>query len=487
MENTENKIPTIAIVGRPNVGKSTIFNRLTGKWQSIVEDRPGITRDRLYGQIQVYGHILNLMDTGGLNLSPKDKLEKKMSIQATRGIEEADLILFVMDGRDGVTPMDEEWIHRTRKINKPKLFIVNKIDNSKLEKRVHQFHELGIDPIVAMSAEKKKNFLDLGKAILEILNLPIQKKYLSIEKNPHKVHTLVGPYKPDKPKKKKQEELSEEEIEKQIQDSIQKDFKIAIIGRPNVGKSTLLNAILDEDRSIVDDTPGTTRDPIHSYLQVNGKPYCLIDTAGIRKRAKTKERVEKFSVVASLKEIDQADLVLLLIDGEVGPTEQDAHVAGYAYEKQKAMIIIVNKWDLGTEKYTREFFEGRMELKMNFLKIFPVLYISAKTKKNLKKIFPVIEQIREQYEYKVKTSHLNDAFKEIVDHHPLPTYKGQNIKMFYVTQGGVKPPTFIVFCNQPKHVHFSYKRYLQNAIREMFGLDNIPIRIVFKQRKSIYK
>lgn len=440
----------IAIVGRPNVGKSTLFNRLTKHWSAIVEDRPGITRDRLYGEFKISGHEVVLMDTGGLQVETDTVVEKKMSEQAWQGIEDADFILFVLDGRAGVTPLDRDWIQKVRKLKKPKLFVVNKLDEPKLDEKLQEFYELGVHPLIPLSAEKQRNFSGLHEELLNGLGLePIDESENSLDV---------------------------------IEESNHTDFSICIAGRPNVGKSTLLNAFLDEERCIVDDVPGTTRDPIHSFVSYQDKTYKFIDTAGIRKRARTKERVEKFSVVQSLKVIDQADLSLLLIDGNVGPTEQDAHVAGYAFEKGKAIILVVNKWDEGKDKYTREEFEERLEFKMNYLNYCPVLYVSAKTGKNLDKIFKAIEFVREQYERKISTAQLNRAFEELIENHPLPVYKGQQIKMYYATQVSQKPPTFAVFCNYPKEVHFSYKRYLINSLRDRFDFQNVPVRVLFKKR-----
>jgi GTP-binding protein len=435
-------MPTIAIVGRPNVGKSTLFNRLTGKWKSIVEDLPGITRDRLYGIYTVFGRQFRLMDTGGLTLDEAGPLERKMAAQAMKGIESADLIIFIMDGRAGLNPLDLEWIKRLRKVQTPKIFLVNKLDDPTLDGHLNDFLELGLDPLLPISAESQRNFSGLSDAVLKVF--PIQEK-----------------------------ETHEEEGDKL--------FGIAIAGRPNVGKSTLLNSLLNDERSLVHDAPGTTRDPVDTLLTYNGETLRLVDTAGIRKRAKTTERVEKFSVMASLKVIDRADLVLLVIDGELGPSDQDAVVAGYAFKSHKAIIIIVNKWDIGADKFTREKFEERMEIKMNYLTFCPILYVSAKTKKNLDKIMETVLQVRSQYETEVKTSELNRAFASIIDHHALPVYKNKDIKMKYVTQVGNKPPHFSVFCSEPKHVHFTYKRYLINALRDIFKLPNIPIKLTFRQ------
>jgi GTPase len=445
----KNELPIIAVVGRPNVGKSTLFNRLTRHWSSIVENREGITRDRLYGEATVFGHRLRIMDTGGLQLNPETVVEKKMSDQALMGIEEADLIIFVMDGRAGVTPLDREWIKLVRKLKKDKIYVVNKLDQVKLDDKLTDFYELGVNPLVPMSFETERNFSGLNEAICEALKLSMD---------------------------------GSEETE--VAEENRGEFNIAIAGKPNVGKSTLLNALLDEERSIVDNVPGTTRDPIHSWVSYKDITYKFVDTAGIRRRAKTKERVEKFSVVASLNAIDKADIVLLLIDSEQGPTEQDAHVAGYAHKKNKAIILVANKWDLGQKRFeTRQNFEEKLELKMNYLRYCPVIYISAKTGRNLSKVFHSIEHIKKQYQKTITTGELNRAFEHIVEHHPLPLYNGQPLKMYYATQMGSRPPSFMIFCNYPDQVHFSYKRYLMNSLREIFELENIPVKVTFKGRK----
>lgn len=443
--------PLIAIIGRPNVGKSTLFNRLAGRWHSIVEDRPGITRDRIYAEADILGNPVRLMDTGGLELKNESLMQKKMSAQAMIGIEEADALVFILDGRAGITSLDEEWIAKVRKMRKPKLFIVNKIDEPHLDSRVAEFENMGLKPLISVSAETQRGFSGLSESLLRLVNL--------------------------KPK----DEISEiPEDGENVVLATNAPLRVAIVGRPNVGKSTLLNALLGEERSIVDDTPGTTRDAIHTELEKDGQKYCFVDTAGIRRRAKTKERVEKFSVVGSLKMIDEAQLVLLILNGEDGPTEQDAHVAGYAFEKARPIVVLVNKWDEGTKKFTREEFAEKLELKMNYLKHCPVLYISAKTKKNLEKIYAAILQVRDQAIKKIGTAELNRAFERIITHHALPMHAGRVIKMYYATQTGKFPPSFTVFCNQPDHVHVTYKRYLINSLREIFDLPYVPIRIHFK-------
>lgn len=463
-KNLSTRRHLVAIVGRPNVGKSTLFNRLTKRWQSIVEDEPGITRDRLQASVTALGHELDLVDTGGLNFSAQTSVEEKMSAQALSAAHHADLILFLLDGRSGLHPIDKDWVTLIRKLNKPTLFLVNKLDSEGLEEQnLNEFYELGVSDLLAISAEKKRGLTNLVEEILKALQLPIDASHQKLLRNPHKTEQLIF----SKP-------LGEE--------GACRSLKLAIIGRPNVGKSTLLNSILGEERSLVDDKPGTTRDPIRTSFSVHDRSYALVDTAGIRRRAKTKTRVEKFSVMAALKAIDESDLSLLLIDGETGPTEQDAHVAGYAFEKQRALLLIVNKWDLGQEKFSQDDFFQRLELKMNFLNYCPVIFISAKTGKNVSKIFPLIKDMEKQLNFEVKTSALNKAFENIVEHHPLPTYCGREIKMFYATQVATVPPSFVIFCTAPNHVHFTYKRYLINALKQAFDLPNIPVRLIFKKR-----
>ncbi len=472
MENPKPaKTPLIAIVGRPNVGKSTLFNRLIRRWRSIVEDRPGITRDRIYGEFNLMGHAFRLVDTGGLESAPKSVVEKKMSAQAEKGIREADLILFVMDGQDGPTEMDREWIRKLYKIPAPKLYLINKIDTPASDDKAHDFAELALAPLIVFSAEKQRNFSTLGEMILKTLQLePEEETADEIQaRDDANAEALLA------------EGENWEDYVARIQ---KRPLKIAILGRPNVGKSTLLNALLDDERSIVDDAPGTTRDPIHSSVFWEGREYVFVDTAGIRKRAKSKERVEKFSIVNALTEMAMADVILLVMDGDEGVADQDAHVAGYAFEKSKPIILLVNKWDLGSVKHAREQVEHDIDFRMAFLNNAPKLYISAKTKKNLGKIFSVIENVKTQMDLHVKTSELNETFAQIVDNHPLPTFRGQNNRMYYASQIGIRPPTFVIMCNEPEHVHFSYRRYLTNALKRAFNMPDIPIRLVFKKRQN---
>jgi GTP-binding protein len=481
--------PLIAIVGRPNVGKSTLFNRLTRQWKSIVEDREGITRDRIYNNTYLFGYPFRVMDTGGLRLKTENTLEDKMSKQAEAGIREAQIILFVMDGRAGITPLDEDWVRKLRKLKKPVFFLVNKMDNEKVEKKLaYQFEALGVKDLFFISSEKQRSLVELAQEVITHFDLPITKAHQSVLKNPHKRHLMIARRLPPDFKvlhegPKEWDDAEAQDSEALPEDKPEKPLKISIIGRPNVGKSTLFNALINEQRSIADNTPGTTRDPIDTTIEFDGNSYCFIDTAGIRRQGKTHERVEKFSIVAALKKVDESDVVLLVLDAEQGPTDQDAHVAGYAFEKDKTLIIVNNKWDLGKEKWTREDVEGRMELKMNFLNFCPMLYLSALTGKNVDKVFKALQGVKRQLDTRISTSALNKAFEHMVEHHPLPTYKGREIKMFYATQAATRPPAFLIFCTEPAHVHETYKRYLKNGLRELLETPEIPIKLIFKKRK----
>lgn len=444
--------PLIAIVGRPNVGKSTLFNRMTGRRKALVQDVPGITRDRQYGEVFWDRMIFTVLDTGGLEFGSQSRLQRKMSGQALVGVSEADIIVSVMDARSGVTSLDREWVSRIRKIEKPKIFVANKVDSEKMEPVAGDFFELGIDSLLPVSAETGRGVSELLDRIANIIRCGGGE--MSDEKRPTE---SIG------------EELTGGE------------FKIAIIGRPNVGKSTLLNALLGKERSITDEAPGTTRDPVNSYLVHANTPFCLVDTAGIRKKGRVSHAIEKFSIIKSLKAIDECNLALLLVDTVEGVADQDAHVAGEAARRGKAIIFLANKWDEGAKTAKAGDFTETLRRKLRFASFAPVLYISAKTGLGLNKIFPTVLRLRQQYEHRVLTSAVNDEFARIVDSHPLPLYRGRNVKIYYAAQAGIKPPTFVIFANEPRHIHFSYERYLANSLREAFGFREVPVRIVFRK------
>lgn len=463
--------PLIAILGRPNVGKSTLFNRLVKRRRAIIENKPGITRDVIVAEGSLNGHDLLFMDTGGLASGRSSQLQNQISDHALRAVQNSDLVLFVMDGREGVMPSDEEHVQKLRRMGKPMIFVVNKIDQPSHDSLLSVFYGLGVTPLVAVSAEHQRNFSGLYEQVERLIksqnhNFPQHAKnpiLRACERESLRISSSQVP---------------------NLKNPPTHTLSIAITGRPNVGKSTLLNALLGDERVLVNSQPGTTRDPVDTFVSFKNRTYRFIDTAGIRRRAKTKERVEKVSIIQSLTVIDGADVVLLLMDGSEGPTEQDAHVAGYAHEKGKAIVLLANKWDEGRKKFTKKQFESFLELKMNYLRHCSLLYVSAKTKKNLNEIFTHIELIRSQFERRLKTSEINQAFGHIVRHHPLPLYNSQPVKMYYATQVKTRPPTFAIFCNYPKKIHFTYQRYLINALRDYFNFKHVPVRLVFRQRSS---
>ncbi len=456
--------PLVVIVGRPNVGKSTLFNRIIGRRRALVRDEPGITRDRQYAKADWDGFHFRIADTGGLEFAAKTKLQKKVSDQAFKSIEDADLIILLMDGRAGITTLDREWVQQVRLINKPKLFVINKIDAAKEEPLLSDFYELGLPDLVPASAEMGRGVADLMDRIKNDLckikgwvaeaGAP---KFASSGRSqamPNLGEPKAGPIPP---------------------------FRLALIGRPNVGKSTLLNCLLNEERSIVDDVPGTTRDPVDTHLTINGNSYSIIDTAGIRKRGKTNEVIEKFSVIKSIRVIEKSDICLLLLDSNEDITEQDEHVAGEAFKLSKGIIVLVNKWDEGEKKYGQKDYRAFLERRLHFISHSPVLFISAKSGKGVEKIFPTIERYRKQFEMELPQKELRETFAELVAAQPSPVFRGKNIGVFSIKQVGVRPPTFVIQTNEPTKIHFSYERYLSNALREAFGLKEVPVRLVFRK------
>lgn len=437
----------LAIVGRPNVGKSTLFNKLVGDRVSIVNDQPGVTRDRLYRNTQWQGQDFILVDTGGLEPRNNDFMMQKIKEQAWVAIEQADVVLFVVDGKVGITGLDEEIADILRKQDKKVVVAVNKIDNYMKEKdNILEFYALGFENVVGISAEHKTNLGDMLDIVISKFN--------------------------SKSSDKKEEGL-----------------KIAILGRPNAGKSTLFNKMLNSNRSIVSDIAGTTRDSIDSQFKVNGKPYTIIDTAGIRRKSKLEDNIEYYSVLRAIKAIDRADICILMLDATELLTEQDKRVSGLIYEAKKPLIIAINKWDL-IEKNNNSVkeFENKIKTNLPYLEYSPVITISALTGKRVFEIIELAEKINEEYEKKVSTGILNQVLADMIAQNPVPTRKGRAVKINYATQVGVKPPKFVFFSNNPDLVHFSYKRYIENKLREYFGFEGCPIDIVFnKKNEEKYK
>lgn len=436
--------PTVAIVGRPNVGKSTFFNYIVGKRISIVEDTPGVTRDRVYADTNWRGRNFTLVDTGGIEPESDDVILSQMREQANLAISMADVIIFVTDMKQGVTAADNDIALMLRKSKKPIVLVCNKADNyGKVPDEIYEFYNLGLGEPYRVSAVNAIGIGDVLDAIYE--NLP--------------------------PK-------SEDEDETDI-------IKVAIIGKPNVGKSSLVNKILGENRVIVSNIAGTTRDAIDSEFENEFGKYVFIDTAGIRKKNKVSEKLEKYSVMRSLLAVERADVCLLMIDANEGVTEQDTKIAGEAHEAGKGIIIVVNKWDEyekdnGTlEKYKKEVYE-----KLSYLSYAPILFISAKTGQRVNKLFELINSVASQNAMRVSTSVLNQVLNEAIAIVQPPTDKGRRLRVFYMTQATTKPPTFVVFVNDKDLFHFSYERYLVNQIRKEFGLTGTPVRMIVRERNE---
>lgn len=434
--------PTIAIVGRPNVGKSTIFNRLVGDRLAIVEDKPGVTRDRLYGHGEWLDREYSVIDTGGIEIDGEDEILRSVRVQAELAIEEADVIVFMVDAKAGVTGADEEIAQILFRSGKPVVLAVNKVDNLKRQDEVYEFYSLGFGDPVSISGS---HGLGIGDLLAE-----------------------CAKHFPDS----NEEEYGDDVI------------KVALIGRPNVGKSSLVNAMLGEERVIVSNQAGTTRDAIDTPFEKDGQKYVLIDTAGMRKRGKVYESTEKYSVMRAMKAIERADVVLVIINGEEGIIEQDKHIAGYAHEAGKASLFVVNKWDVvEKDDKTMQQFTQKIRDHFLFMSYAPVLFVSAKTKQRLHKLYPVLNQCAQNHAQRIQTHVLNDVVSDAVLLTPPPTDKGRRLRVNYATQVSVKPPTIVLFANDPELMHFSYERYLENKIRSAFGFEGTPLRI-FTRRKS---
>lgn len=434
--------PIIAIVGRPNVGKSTIFNRIIGDRLAIVEDKPGITRDRIYGTGDWNGQMFSVIDTGGIEIDETDEIIKSIRVQAELAIEEADVIIFMVDGKSGLTPADTEVAQLLYRSNKPVVLAVNKIDNLKRQEDIYEFYSLGFGDPIAISGAHGIGFGDLLEACVQ--KLPAD-----------------------------QEDDYGEDV-----------IRVAVIGRPNVGKSSLVNAILGEERVIVSNVAGTTRDAIDTPFEKDGQKYVLIDTAGMRKRGKVYETTEKYSVMRAMKAIERADVVLVVLNGEEGIIEQDKHIAGYAHEAGKASLFVVNKWDIvEKDDKTMQHFTQKVRDHFLFMSYAPIVFVSAKTKQKLHKLLPVVLHVAEQHSLRIQTRILNEVISDAVAVNPPPTDKGKRLRINYVTQVSVKPPTIIIFANDPALMHFSYERYLENKIRAAFEFEGTPVRI-FTRRKS---
>jgi len=453
--------PIVAIVGRPNVGKSTLFNRIIGKQKALVKNEPGVTRDLNYADVVEQGRVFTLIDTGGFEPIPRyppltkgDKrgilakggrgdltMLAKVREQVMLAIEEADIIVFLMDGREGFLSSDRDIADILRRADKKPIYAVNKIDTDKQEQGITDFYALGMEDLAFVSAEG-------GRGVYELLDKIID----SIPKT------------------------SAKEEEDRI--------KLAVAGRPNVGKSSLVNRLLGYKRVIVSDIPGTTRDAIDTPFNYNKKKYLLIDTAGIRKKTRIARTLEQYSVMSAIKSIDRCNIALLIIDAKDGLTEQDEKIAGLAYERGKGCIIVVNKWDIiQKETNTIKEYTERIRWKAGFLRFAPVIFVSAFTGQRVFNILEKVEEVLAQLEKRAPTSQLNKFFDGFKKYHQPPIYKSKAVKIYYITQTDIKPPTFVAFVNFTEGIHFSYERFLINKIREAFGLDKVPIRLYFRKRQ----
>lgn len=433
------KLPTVALVGRPNVGKSTIFNRLVGKKIAIIEDTPGVTRDRIYGDVSYNDYKFHLIDTGGIDVT-KDLFNDEIKIQAEIAIDQADTLVFVVDGKESLNQNDFVIRDMLKKSGKKVIVAVNKIDNEKRNDNIYEYYELGFDKVIPISGEHN---VGIGELLEEItLNFPVLTNY---------------------------------EYDNDV-------TKFCIIGRPNVGKSSLINALLNEERAIVSNNAGTTRDAVDTEFTYNKKKYVVIDTAGIRKNGRIIESIEKYSVLRAMKAIERSDVCVVVINAEEGIIEHDKHIAGYALESGKAMVLVVNKWDTVMNKNDIKSFTKLMRAEFQFLSYVPIVFLSAKTKKRIHTLMPEIDKVYENSKREIKTSVLNDVIRDAVLLNQPPSYKGKRLKIYFVNQSGIMPPKFTFSVNNKGLVHFSYERYLDNKLRENFDFEGTPITIQFKNR-----
>jgi len=434
--------PVVAIVGRPNVGKSTLFNYLAGRRISIIEDTPGVTRDRIYAETEWRGKTFTLIDTGGIEAQSEDHIKQQMVRQAQIAIDTADVIVLMVDLKTGLTAADEDVAVMLRKAAKPVVLAVNKADSvGSTPPEAYEFYNLGIGEIFPVSSV---NGLGIGDLLDEIYN-----------------------------------NFPEESNDEQEEDYI----KVAVIGKPNAGKSSIINKILGEERVIVSDIPGTTRDAIDTFYEKDGKHYMFIDTAGIRRKSRIDEEIEKYSIIRSWSAVDRADVCVVMVDAVDGITEQDTKIAGYAHEQGKASIIVINKWDLvSKETGTMEDYRKKVRKDLEFMSYAPVVFISAKTGQRLGRLFELIDYVHDQASFRVSTGVLNDVLNDAIAMVQPPSDKGKRLKIYYMTQTGVKPPSFVLFVNNAELMHYSYERYLKNTLRSNFGFEGTPLLFTIKEK-----
>jgi GTP-binding protein len=435
--------PVVAIVGRPNVGKSTLFNRMIGWRKALVDDHPGVTRDRIYGDARWDDHSFTVVDTGGFSEFESAEFASLVRHQVIQAIEGAHAVIMLFDGREGVNPVDVDLVQRLRQADKPVFYAVNKIDGPEQESLLDEFAVLGVDPLYPLSSEHRYGMNDLMDALIAVL--------------------------PDTGPEKETDRI-----------------RLAVIGRPNVGKSSLINRLVGDDRLVVSEVPGTTRDAVDIVCKVRGKEYLLIDTAGIRRKKQVYEKLEKFSVIKALRSLNRCHIALVMLDAAAGVTDQDVRIAGYAWERARACIILLNKWDLveGKDSNTAERHVKAVKERIKFLDFAPTFTISALTGQRATTIFDWVEPVYQQFTMRTTTGQLNRIVGDIVAQKEPPFYRGRRIRFYYSTQTSAGPPTFVCFVNYPEGLHFSYKRYVTNRLREALGLDMSPMRLFFRKREK---
>ena len=451
-------LPVVAIVGRPNVGKSTLFNRLVGARRAIVDDWPGVTRDRNYAQAEWAGKKFLVVDTGGIESAAGGKLEESVQAQSQLALVEADAVIFLLDGKAGLNPLDREVVNSLRKANKPVFFAVNKLDSQRRAENLFEFYALGLDSLYSISAEH-------GLGISELLE-DVARHFSQVEQ----VSQIVdnGQEQPEDAEEKPHEPL-----------------RVAVVGRPNVGKSTLINRLLGFERSVVDATPGTTRDAVDTPFNLQGEPCILVDTAGIRRKARIDDRVERFSVNRSLRTVDSGDLIIHVIDGVEGVTDQDAQILSYACQRSKAVLLAVNKWDMvSKEDADAKAYRDEVYYQLTFLDYAPVCFISATTGYGVRKMQETAALVLKAYRRRIATSQFNQALQRIVRAHTVPLWQGRAVKFYYGTQTGSRPPAFALFVNIPRGVPESYRRYLTHQLREQLDLNHAPIKLILRPRRE---
>jgi len=432
--------PIVSLIGRPNVGKSTFFNRVTRSKNALVDNFPGVTRDRIFGDAVWNGVEFTLVDTGGFAEDDQDFFAGHIRAQIHQAVADADVVILIMDGKGGVSPFDRDLITLLQASEKPVLYAVNKIDGEEQEDRLYEFYSLGIDVPFPISAEHGYGVSDLLDEMVSVM--PASRP-----------------------------------------EAAEKMIRIAVVGRPNAGKSSLINRILGEERLVVSELPGTTRDAVDSIFRINDKSYCLIDTAGIRRKGKVTQKLEKFSIIKALRSLDRCDIALIVIDAADGITDQDVSIAGYAQERGCGCILLLNKWDLvEKDKHTAKVYYDRLRLAAKFLSFAPAMTISALTGQRVSKIFSRVDAVYAQYITRISTGQLNKILAEALIRNEPSLHQGKRLKFYYATQVSTRPPTFVCFVNYPEAVHFSYERYLINQIREGTGLTQTPIRLLLRQR-----